>query len=214
MDYLPPELLASIVQVLADDAPSQLSAYAGISRAWQGAIEQQTFRTLDFPISDFDTFRALFDSANACRARFLVRLDINFGREGFKEFYSADETVIFSDWVASLFTVLANFSTRTNDLPALTLRFYSGGWPNSGSFGVQLPDSVPQVHHVRRFILNRGGRLHALRQGPVFAILAKLPNVHKAELSFPDSYDWDARRRQAEREGESHHGILVHCKKD
>jgi hypothetical protein len=214
MDRLPPELLDSIVQILADDAPGQLSAYAGISRSWQGAIEQQTFRTLDFPIADLDAFQALFDSANACRTRFLVRLDIDFGPADIKEFYSADETAIFSDWVARLLRVLANFATQATNLPALTLRLYSDGWSNSGSFGVQLPDSVPQVRHVRRFILGRGGRLHALRQNAVFAILAKLPSTKEVELGFPDGYNWDARRRRAEREGESHQNTHIRHKKD
>jgi hypothetical protein len=208
MDRLPLELLASIVQVLANDAPRQLSAYAGISRAWQGAIEQQTFRTLDFPVADLDAFRILFDSPNACRVRFLVRLDINFGRPDFKDFYSTDDTAEFSDWVAKLFTVLADFATRATNLPALMLRFYASGYPNLGSFGVQLPASVPQVHHVRRFEFQTNGRLHALRQSPVFAILAKLPSVHKANLGFSDDSDWNAQRRRAEREGESHQDIL------
>jgi hypothetical protein len=140
--------------------------------------------------------------------RFLVRLDINFGRPDFKDFYSTDDTAEFSDWVAKLFTVLADFATGATNLPALMLRFYASGYPNLGSFGVQLPISVPQVHHVRRFVFETRGRLYALRQSSVFTILAKLPSVHKANLSFSDDLDWNAQRRRAEREGESHQYIL------
>jgi hypothetical protein len=110
--------------------------------------------------------------------------------------------VEFSESVARLFTVLADIGNWTNNLPLLTLRFWDDDYDNRGSFGLKLPDSVPPLQQVGRFIFVPTGKLYAVRQNAVFEILKKLPKVRKADLSFFDSIQWGRRKRRAQREGE------------
>jgi hypothetical protein len=168
-------------------------------------------------ITELDTFRAIFKSANAYRAQFLLRLEINFGPQSSDDSYVSDETAEFSDdsyvsddtaefseSVAHLFAVLADMGNQANNLPMLTLRFWADDFGDRGSFNLILPHSVPPLHQVGRFIFVRTGKLHALDQRAIFKILKKLPKVYKVELSYFDNFQWGRRKRRAQREGECH----------
>ena len=209
MNNLPPEILSEIVEVLANDSPCQLSAYACISRAWQGAIEQQLFRILKLHITELDKIQVIFKSANICRARFLVRLEVNFGRQSSDDAYFSDDTAEFSESIAHLFAILADMGNQANILPLLTLRFWADDYENRGSFNLILPNSLPPLHQVGRFIFVRTGNLYALRQSAIFEILKKLPKVYKAELSYFDDFQWGRRKRKAQREGECHWCLCI-----
>ncbi|KAF1963796.1 hypothetical protein CC80DRAFT_530563 [Byssothecium circinans] len=210
MDTLPPEILSEIVQCLAGEN-ARLSAYAGISHPWQGAVEQQTFRELKVQKDSFDDLEGVFAGRNVCRARHLVRLDVDFGRQQALqddeqptrtniERVPQNDTEKFSKAVNRLFVILADVTRRANDLPSLALRFWCARWENMEAFDLRLSDSVPSVSQVGTFIFDASAKMSALRRSAVIALLKKMPNVRRANIELWDFEDAGARERRAQRQ--------------
>jgi hypothetical protein len=147
MDTLPPEILAQIVDNVAevyirtksyrrDKYGAQFAQYSPISRAWQATIEQITFKEFTITTDELDAFAALFSGNKISRLANLTILSIVFilpslpnepgccpveqtpDREA--------ESVVFSASVVRLFTILADLTARAIEQPSLLLCFYKG----------------------------------------------------------------------------------------
>lgn len=206
MDTLPIEILSAIVQSLAGDTSNKFSTYATVSRAWQAVVEQQTFRSLKIKTRDFDAFEALFASKNVHRAHNCINLEVDFGYKP-SEHQQQDghpplsDTDAFSQSVARFFDILSDIDSRTTNLPAMTLKVGMRNCNDFNAFDLHLPeDGLPACHQVGTFEFDCSGKLAHLRRTAAFAMLSKLPKVHKANLSAWDNLRWGARERRARRQ--------------
>jgi hypothetical protein len=180
MDTLPPEILAQIVDSVAEvhdwtksyrwgKCGAQFAQYSSISRAWKTAIEQITFKEFTITTDEMDAFAALFSGNKISRMVNLTLLSVVFilpsppnalgccpvvripDREA--------DSAAFSASVVKLFTILADLAARAAGQPSIFLSFYKARRPSkyqgpkfTAWMPCQPPGGGPQ-NHSRREIL-------------------------------------------------------------
>ena len=200
MDSLPLEIVCEIVNILSCDPPGHLQFYATISKVWQDAVERQTFQSLEFNMTEVQTFHEMFESHRIYRARFLLKLTVELGNRSNAKNPGRNETVEASIAVSSLINVLADITSRANDAPPLTLSFTDCARWND-SFGVSdiiLPDSDPCLHAVDRL---KAWPTNTWKTRAMFVVACKLKGLRDAELVLNDSIEFGRRKRSSLRKG-------------
>lgn len=157
MERLPLELHHQIVEILASDDNPHLAQYASISRTWQAAIEQKTFRDLCVSSSEFPLFHTLYDGGNIRRRRMLLWLRVSFllpARNNaccdVQRFPGGTaDTVSFSASVARLFAILKDLRLRVGASHPLNLRVSTATRERDEEFGMWSWTRCPNRHGRR-----------------------------------------------------------------
>ncbi|KAF2635479.1 hypothetical protein P280DRAFT_511132 [Massarina eburnea CBS 473.64] len=195
MDSLPPEIISEIVEAANDSSP-KLSAYASISKTWQDAVERRTFRSLEFNMTEIDTFGLLFVSTNVCRARFITRILVRFSDRSDEDF-----TANVARSVSKLLCILADMAKRASDLPPVELYFLVDDNSNDGSLDLVLPDDPSSAPQVSSFVFDPRETLCDFRRySSVFKLLPMFPMMKKVRLMFADYLRDAPEKRREERQ--------------
>ncbi|CAI6331881.1 unnamed protein product [Periconia digitata] len=189
MDSIPPEILSEIIIFL--DKDTKISAYSTISRTWQHAIEQRTFRSLKLTADDVGAFKDCFVSDNIRRAQYMTKLDIDLA-------YCRSSV---PDVAIAFLNALSDIANRAPNVLPLTLSLslpHSQG--ESDIWDIQLPDNALDIHQVEAFVLQVSGLGYYMRQAAAFNFLLHFPRIRSAKLSIMDMPEWGLRRRRSERQ--------------
>jgi hypothetical protein len=174
MDTIPPEILAYIIDSLAqahDWSRSPLrrcyhkakfAQYASVSRAWKESIEKLTFQYFEIKSDEIDTFAALFTGNNISRRANLTSLIVDFALSSpppgccpVEQILDRDvDSIVFSSSVAKLFTILAEIATRATEQPLMFLCFSHAHRPTGFRHSKYIDWSYPKsCGHSRKQIL-------------------------------------------------------------
>jgi hypothetical protein len=174
MDTIPPEILAHIIDSLAEAHDwsripwqrcyheAKFAQYAPISRAWKESIEQLTFQNLKIKTDEFDEFAALFSGGNISRRAHLASLSVDFillsppsGCCPVEQIIDRDlDSIVFSTSVAKIFTILVDLAVRANEVRPISLDFCNAHRPSGFRCGKYISWFYPRsCGHTRQDVL-------------------------------------------------------------
>jgi hypothetical protein len=201
MDSLPLEIVSQIVNILSFDSPTDLRLYATISKSWQSAIEQRTFQSLSFNMTEIEAFHLMFNSYKIYRARFLFKLTIELGSKSKAEDTNRDETEEASKAASLLILALADISTRATNTPPLTLILTDCTWNDGPGLADIILSKLDQfLYNIRSL---EGAISTAWKPRALLNIACMLRRLESLELMLYDRFEFGRRKRTLLRKGTS-----------
>jgi hypothetical protein len=234
MNDLPPEILSSIVDVLFASVPHQhIASYASISRKWQVAVEERTFRIIKTTSSRLEEFSTRFAGSNVYRRSILRKVELSFElpalpQKGGCSFKSAPNRELdcswFSDASSHLLMILTGFRTpAVQGVPNIHVAFlqeYRASdckhehsdrareemWTKHGLYNIAHLDAYPVVRGVSQVTFGEPHPSHYLKglsPHSSIELLSRFVDLETVKLGFQDSYTWGLKRRIQHRDGKS-----------